>query len=74
VKISRADKHIFEAVMAYYEMDAEEIELAREGYRNDPDVARVTYETLFREIPAKPDTLPWVKLSQPATTGKLKRA
>jgi hypothetical protein len=46
VKISAADKRTFDTVMAHYGLDADEIELAREAYRNDPESARQTYQAL----------------------------
>lgn len=50
MKISRADKHIFDAVMAHYGFDPDEVEVCKAAYRTDPQSARQTYAALFREI------------------------
>ncbi len=71
MKISAADLATFNAVCAHNGLDADEIELAKSAYRNDPEAARTLYNALAREIPAPPDARgprpapQWVKLSPP---------
>lgn len=60
MKIRRADKQCFDAVMAHYGLDADEIRLCKTAYQQDPDAARRTYAALFQEIPTTPRVLPWV--------------
>ncbi len=65
VKISQADKRTFDAVMAHYEFDSEEIEFCKVCYRNDPEAGRITYAALATEIPKPVEVLPWVVISLP---------
>lgn len=71
---------MFDAVMVHYEFDSEEIELAKQAYRNDPHSARRTYAALFREIPADSawriadPALRWVPITPPQGVGTVKRA
>ncbi len=74
MKITSADLRTFEAVMAHYGLDSDEIESAKTAYRADPESGRTTYAALAAEIPAPVDTRQWVKLSgpRPATTPPFK--
>lgn len=72
MKITANNLLLFNAVMAYCRLDADEIELCKAAYRADPVAAAVTYAALATEIPAPIDDRVWVKLSAPPFTGEIK--
>ena len=65
MKISHADKRNFETVTKHNGLDADEIELCKTAYRNDPEAGRITYAALSTEIPMPVEAMPWVAISPP---------
>ena len=74
MKITAENLHIFNAVMIYCGLDAEEIDLCKQAYRADPEAGRITYAALATEIPPPADNRNWVKLSPPPVNLEKKRA
>lgn len=70
MKITPIDKRNFETVTKHNGLDAEEIELCKQAYRNDPETARTTYAALATEIPQPVDARVFVKLSPPPPSGQ----
>lgn len=73
MKITAGERRIFESVMSHLGLEAEEIELCKQAYRNDPEAGRITYAALATEIPLPVEALLWVAISQIAK-GISKRA
>lgn len=74
MKITRNDKAAFDRVMAHHGFDAEEIEICKQAYQNDPESGRTTYASIAGALPAPDDTRQWVNLTPPPVNLEKKRA
>ena len=51
MKITPTDKAAFDRVMAHYGLDADEIELCKQSYRDDHEAHRIGYAAMAALLP-----------------------
>lgn len=54
MKITAAEKRNFETVTKHHGLDAEEIELCKQAYRDNPEANRIGYAAMAAGLPTPP--------------------